>query len=161
MAFRLYPFSGFPATVSRTFPYTTLTSTNFFAIDGLGVEASLGANAEHHYVWHVPASLPVGTPKLELNVMANAIGGDAKINPKWKSVPYEETFDLLSSSLNAEGTQTITWAAGDADVMKQLKVDLDADTVVVDEFIMMAIVYETSGWTLASRSGWFPAIIWE
>ena len=83
----------------------------------------------------------------------------AKPNVKWKSFATEEDFG--SPTLNAEGVGTITWASGDEDVWKELKVDLDADTVVAGEYILMDVVFETASWTLAAVSTWQVFIIWE
>jgi len=161
MAFRLSPFSAFPATEGKVYPDIFKTDTNSFWIEGLGVIASLGADAQLHYVFHVPSVLPEGTVKLEVLAMSQATSGAAKFNPTWKSIAVEEDFDLALGSLNAEGTQTFTWAGSGDDRFKRAKIDLDADTVVADEFIVLRLVMETSNWTLAAKSIWLPTVIWE
>jgi len=161
MAFQLFPFSAFPATEGKVYPDLYNTAVNGFSFEAMGVIASLDADAELHYVFHVPASLPSGIAKLEVLAMSNAAAGDAKFNPKWKSIAVGETFDLAVGSLNAEGTQTFTWASGDNEKFKRLKIPLDADTVTADEFIAMRFVMETSSWTLAAKSIWLPSVIWE
>lgn len=162
MAYRLNPFSAFPATEGKTFPFPFDTTTNNFLVEGLGVVGSLDVDAELHYVFHIPQSLPSGTAKLEVLVMGNpTVGGDVKFNPYWKSVPIDETIDLSLGSLNAEGTQTFTWEPGDNDVFQRVKIALDADTVVADEFVVLRLVMETASWTLDYRTVWLPAIIWE
>lgn len=159
---RIRPISAFPATESKTYPDALRTDSNDFWIEGLGVIASLDADSEFHCLWQVPDDLPDGTAKLELIGFSYDASGDAKINPYWKSVDFEESMDLALGSLNAEGVQTITWSSpGDAHVMKQHKVNLDADTVVAGEFIMMRLVLTTASWTLNQRSIWLPNIIWE
>jgi hypothetical protein len=40
-------------------------------------------------------------------------------------------------------------------------IDLDADTLVAGEEVCMLLVFETSGWTLASTSTWTVWIAWE
>jgi hypothetical protein len=162
MAYRLYPFSAFPATEGKVYPDAIRTNTNDFWLEGLGVVASLGSDAELHYVFRVPGGLPTGTAKLEVTGFSYDANGDAKINPKWKSVAYEEDIDLAASSLNAEGTNTITWATGnDAHQFKQLKVALDADTIVAGEFIVLRLVLESTSWTLNTRAIFNVSIIWE
>ncbi len=161
MSFRLFPVSVFPATEGKVYPDVYATTSNSFLIEALGVIASLSADAELHYVFRVPASLPSGTAKLEVLAMAPAVAGAAKFNPKWKSVAVEDDMDLAAGSLNAEGTQTLTWSTGDDDQFKSAKVTLDADTVVADEFIVLRLVMETSSWTLAEKSIWLPTVIWE
>jgi hypothetical protein len=161
MAFRLFPISSFPATEGSTYPDVLRTNTNDFWIEGLGVKASLSADAELHYVFHVPTPLPSGTAKLEVLAFSYEASGDAKFNPKWKSIAVGEDFDLAASSLNAEGTQTLTWSTGDGHKFKRSKITLDADTVTADEFIALRLAMESTSWTLDDRSIWIPAVIWE
>jgi hypothetical protein len=124
--------------------------------------ASLDADAEFHYVFRVPAALPVGTAKLEVIGLGLSPNGDAKLNPKWKSVALEEDIDIAAASLNAAGTQTLTWTSGSDDhEFKSLKVVLDADTVVAGEFIVMRLALESTGWTLDERVVFISSIIWE
>lgn len=109
MAFRMRPMSAFPATEGKVYPDVLRTNENDFWIEGLGVMASLDSDAELHYLWHTPAVLPTGTCKLEVLAFSYNADGDAKFNPKWKSLAIGENFDLAATSLNAEGTQTLTW----------------------------------------------------
>lgn len=106
-----------------------------------------------------PTSLPTGTCKLNLLALANATSGNAKVNPKWASVAAEE--DPSGATLNAETTSTLTWAAGDNDQYKSLKITLDADTPVAGETIVLDLVFETASWTLAQVSTWQVCILWE
>ena len=41
------------------------------------------------------------------------------------------------------------------------KVALDADTIVADEFVLLRLVMESTGWTLNTSSVWLPTILWE
>ncbi len=109
MAFRLFPISAFPATVGKVYPDVIPTTDNSFWIEGLGVMASLDADAELHYVYHVPTPIPSGTGKLEVIGYARQAAGDAKFNPKWRSLAVGEDLDLAAGGLNAEGTDTLTW----------------------------------------------------
>jgi hypothetical protein len=128
-------------------------------MEGLGVQASVGADSIWRLWFAMPPTLPTGTAKLKLRAIANATSGDAKVNPKWKSFAIEET--VSSPTLNAEGTTTITWAAGDNDQVKEAEIDLDADTVVADEMILMDLTFETASWTLAQISTWQAYVFWE
>jgi hypothetical protein len=154
--------SSFPATENKVFPFVHATTTNSFLVEGLGVVGGLDVDAELHYVFHVPPSLPSGTAKLEVIALANpSVGGTAYFNPKWKSIAVEETLDLAAGSLNAEGTQSIVWSSGDNDKFHRVKIALDADTVVADEFVVLRLVMESTSWSLNYTSLWLPAIIWE
>ena len=154
--------SCIPVTSDRTFPYVYIgAGANSKHEEGLGIEASLGADSIWRLRAELPPSLPSGTCKLRLIALANATSGSAKVNPKWASVAVTVGEDPSSATLQAEGTQTLTWAAGGADKYTELKVTLDADTPVAGEIIVMDLTFETSGWTLAQISCWKPSIIWE
>jgi len=163
MSTRLGPISSFPATVAKTYPDVLKTTTNDFWIEGLGVMASLDADAELHYIWHVPkGTLPTGTCKLEVIMHSYDAAGDAAFNPKWKSIAFDEDMDLAAGSLNAEGESTITWTYGaNAHEMRRATINLDADTVVADEFIVLRLALVSANWTLNQRSIVLPSIIWE
>lgn len=156
----LFPQSAYPATANRTFYNVHVGAGASSKHDeGLGVEASVGADTTWRLRFQMPPSLPTGTCKLRLLALANATTGNAKVNPKWASVAPEE--DPSSATLNAETTSTLSWGAGDNDQYKELKVTLDADTPVASEVVVMDLVFETSSWTLAQVSTWIASVIWE
>lgn len=157
----IFPHSAFPVdTVGRLFPnFHVGAGANSKQDGGMGVEASLDADAIWRLRFQCPPTLPTGTGKLMLRALANATSGDAKVNPKWASVAGGE--DPSSAALNAEGTTTVTWAAGDADDYKETKVTLDADTLVGGEVIVMDLTFETTSWTLAQVSTWQVFVLWE
>ena len=143
----------------RLFPNFHQGATNSRSDEGIGVEASLTADSTAELRFEMPPSLPTGTGKLRLLALSNATTGAAKVNPTWASVAVEENPDTIS--ITAEGTGTITWSTGDNDQYKELKVTLDADTLVAGEVVVLNLVFETTGWTLAQVSTWSPSIIWE
>lgn len=156
----IFPHSAYPATAGRVFPsFHVGAGANSKHDEGLGVEASVGADSTWRLRFQFPPTLPTGTCKLKLWALANATSGAAKVNPKWASVAAEES--PSGATLNAEGTGTITWAAGDNDQYKELKVTLDADTPVGGEELVMDLVFETTSWTLAQISTWIASVIWE
>jgi hypothetical protein len=146
-------------TAPRVFPNVHQGGTNARREEGMGVEASVGANATWELRFEMPQVLPTGTAKLRLLALANATSGSAKVNPTWGSCAVEESPDTIT--LTAEGTQTLTWSTGDNDQYKELITTLDADTIVADEIVVMQLVFETSSWTLAQVSTWQASIIWE
>ncbi len=156
----IYPCSVYFATAFRTYPnFHVGAGSNSKRDEGFGVEASLGADATIELRFEMPPTLPTGTCKLRLIALANATSGNAKVNPKWVSVAVEE--DPSSATPVAETVQTVTGGSSDNDQYKELKVTLDADTVVASEFVVMNLVFETSSWTLAAVSTWRASIIWE
>lgn len=155
----IFPRSAYPVS-ERVFPNVHVgAGANSKHDEGLGVEASVGADAIWRLRFQMPPTLPTGTGKLRLRAMANATSGDAKVNPKWASVAVGE--DPSAATLNAETVQTITWAAGDNDKYKEIKINLDADTLVAGEEVVMDLTFETLSWTLAQVSTWVASIIWE
>ena len=156
----IFPHSAFPVTAARVFPnFHVGGGANSKHDEGLGVEASVGADSTWRLRFQMPPALPTGTGKLRLLALANATSGVAKVNPKWVSVAVEES--PSGATPIAETTQTVTWAAGDNDQYKELKVVLDADTLVASEEVVMDLVFETTSWTLAQVSTWIASIIWE
>ena len=156
----IFPHSAFPVTAGRVFPnFHVGAGANSKQDEGLGVEASVGAGSTWRLRFQMPPTLPTGTGKLRLLALANATSGVAKVNPKWVSVAVEE--DPSGATLNAEGTSTVTWSTGDNDQYKELKVTLDADSLVASEEVVMDLVFETTSWTLAQVSTWIASIIWE
>lgn len=156
----LFPCSIYPVTSGRVWSNVHVgAGANSKQEYGLGVQASVGADSTWRLRWNLPPTLPTGTGKLRLLALANATSNSAKVNPKWASVAVGES--PSGATLNAEGTQTLTWAAGENDKYKELKVTLDADTLVASEIVVMDLVFETSSWSLAVVSTWIPSIIWE
>lgn len=153
----IFPYSIAPITAGKVFPGLYDGGSNDKEW-GIMVIASLDADATVRLAFQMPPSFPSGTGKLVLKSRANATTGVAKVNPKWVSIAPEED---PGTAVNAEGVQTVTWAGGDADVDKETKVTLDADTLVVAERVYMDLVFETASWTLAAESLWVPSIIWE
>lgn len=156
----IFPCSAVPVTSDRVFPNIHVgAGSNSKHDEGLGVQASVGADSTWRLRFQMPPTLPTGTCKLRLLALANATSGNAKVNPKWASVAPEE--DPSSATLNAETVSTLSWSTGDNDQYKELKITLDADTPVGGEMIVMDLVFETSSWTLAQVSTWIASVIWE
>lgn len=157
----LFPFSAKPDdTAGRLFPNWGGSGNDS---EGMGVMASLSANAVWKLRFLMPTSLPTGTCKLCLDALANATSGSAKVNPKWASVAAADppTEDPDAFTVTAEGTATYTWTTGYANEIYRQKIILDADTVVAGEWLVMDLTFENTGWTLAAVSTWVASIIWE
>lgn len=154
----IHPYSAFPVS-ANVFPnFHVGDGANSLQTEGYGVAASIAADSIWRVRFEMPPVLPSGTGKLRLVALADAVTGDAKVNVKWASVAMEEAPD--TATLNAEGTSTLTWGAGDDDVFKELLVTLDADTLVAGEIVVADITFETSGYNLAVVSTWNFSVIW-
>lgn len=162
MASRLiYPHSMYTQSTGRVFEHVHLGDGGQLSpYDvGIGVEDSLAGDGLVHLRFDIPDPLPSGTLKLRLRALADATSGAAKVNPKWASVADGE--DPSAATMNAEGDQTITWAAAEDDIYKTTDVTLDADTPVAGEVLCMNLHFESTSWTLAVISVWQVAIFWE
>lgn len=153
----LRPAGAVPDTSGDVYPNVHVSGSAYR--QGLGVAASLAGDRTWHLEFALPPVLPAGTCKLVLRAVADATSGAAKVNPKWVSVADGE--DPFAATRNAEGTTTLTWSGADADKIKESKVTLDADTPVGGETLVMDLVFETTGWTLAEVSTWQAMVIWE
>ena len=155
----VYPFSiGYPSS-GRVYPGYHVGSTNARQWYGRRCEASLGADAILELNFQMPQVLPSGTSKLRCLMQADATAGDGVINPAWASLAVGEDYDTIS--LTGEGNDTTTWASGDDEELLESIITLDADTIVVDEIVVMQITFVSASWTLAQISTWNFSIIWE
>lgn len=152
-----------PSTIDRISSYVDRTGSGDFRQPNIAVQASLGADAWLDIRYRLWANLPSGTPKLLLAWWTPATTGVAKVNPKWAfSEPNVSSIDLVSS-MTAEGTTTLT-ASATGDVRQEDKITLDANswTGKGGYALDLRIVFENTGWTLASLLHLMPPpIIWE
>jgi hypothetical protein len=146
----IQPSSKVPVTSGMVFENTHISAGSgwkYFAGYGVANATDLTSDAIWAFVYPMPPALPTGTAKLRTRCIANATSNAMKFNVKWASCAVEE--DCSGLTLQAEGTSTITWAAGDNDQFKELDVTLDADTPAAGENIVMNWTAEDSGYTLA------------
>ena len=157
----LFPHSAYPVDAGMVFPsFHVGAGANSKQDEGLGVAdaTTITADCTWRLRFKFPPTLPSGTCKLNIDSLANATSGDLKVNPKWASVAAEES--PSGATLNAEGTSTITWGAGDADQYKATSITLDADTPVAGETAVVDLVFENTGTTLAVVSTHQVYITW-
>src|SRR5262245_17872049 len=137
----ILPYSAYPVSPGYTFPNVHVgaggAGGNIKHTEGLGVAASIPGVVTWRLNFLLPPVLPSGTCKLRLLALADATSGAAKVNPAWGICAVEE--NPSTTPATSEGTGTITWAAGDNDQFKELKVVLDAYTVAADRVIVMDV----------------------
>ncbi len=158
----IFPHSAYPVTAGLVFPnFHVGAGANSKHDEGLGLAnaTDVDENAIWRLRFQMPPTLPTGTGKLRILALAAATSGVVKPHAKWVSVAVEE--DPSAASLNDETVGTITWGAGDDDQYKELKVTLDADTLVASEEVVMDLVFEDASMTLAVVSTYIVSIIWE
>lgn len=155
------PNSAYPVSTLRCYQNIHIgKGANSKHEQGLGVIASLDTNSIWRLRFLMPPVIPSETMKLKLLALADAQTGSAQVNPFWQKASPED--DPSSLTLQGEGTSSLTWATGDDDVYKELKLTLDAGSAPAgNDVIVMDLTFVSSGWTLAAESTWIPAIIWE
>jgi hypothetical protein len=141
--------------------YAAAASTGVqYQTGGFGIAASIASNTDVWLMWEMPwGALPSGTCTLKLWARAAATANSAKVNPA--IVMSGSGDDPGAQALTAEGTQTLTWAAGDSDELKLLSLAMDAVTIAHSKFLTMRLRFETASWTLAAKSLWMPRIVFE
>jgi hypothetical protein len=159
----ILPNSLFPGdTTGRLFPsfYGGAGGNAAARDEGMGVMASLSADATWELRFLLPpaAALPTGTLKLRLLALANAGAGDAKVTVKDAVVAAGASPSAVT--LTSETQATLTWASGDNDKYKEAKITLSA-VPVGNDILVVGLTFNTSGWTLAQVSTWIASIIWE
>ena len=144
---------------------TTATGTGavagYSALEGVGVVASLTADALAILQFNIPptGAIPSGTLKLRLLAMANATAGIAKLDII-DGVTSPNTAIGASNFTTEAGSPTIsqTWAT--VDILVENKVTLTA-APTAGQVLTVILAFRTSGWTLAQASVWQASIIWE
>ena len=136
--------------------YTCATNTNGAGVDeGIGVVASLGADATAILRYPMPESIPTGTLKLRLLAQANATSGVAKVTVK--DINTAAGASPAAGTLNSETQVSQTWAT--ADIYVENLVTLTS-TPSANDILVVTITFNTSGWTLAAVSTWQAYIVW-
>lgn len=158
----LLPISAFPGdTTGRLYPfYYNGAGANASPRDGgFGVKASLDADSTWMFRYAVPAgAVPTGVLKLRVLALANATSGVANFQVKDGTCPAGTSPSGVT--MTSEAGSSITWAAGDNDKYKEVKVTLTA-APAANDMLVIAITFQTSGWTLAQQACFIPTIIWE
>jgi hypothetical protein len=155
------PSSTYPADASgRLFPsfYSGSGGNAAPHDEGLGVKSSLDADATWELRFPMPPSIPTGTLKLRLLALANATSGTAKVTIKDGRCPAGTS--PSAASLTSETQVSLTWASGNNDQYLESKTALSA-TPSGNDMLVVALTFNTSGWTLAAVSTWLATIIWE
>lgn len=106
----------------------------------------------------MPPSIPTGTFKLRLLALANAASGVAKVTVKDGRCPAGSSPSV--AALTSEAQTTATWGAGNADEYIENKITLTT-VPQANDMLIVALAFNTTGWTLAAVSTWIASIIWE
>lgn len=123
--------------------------------EGIGVVASLGSDATAELRFPIPPSIPSGTLKL----MMRAIGAGA--NTAKLTVSDNACGSGTSPSgltLSAEAQSSITFTS--ADQYLDTKVTLTTSPSA-NQSLVVAVKFQTTGWTVSVVTTWLFWILWE
>ena len=135
------------------------TTTANSAIEGIGVVASLAADASAVMQFDIPEVIPAGSLKCRVLAWANATSGVAKLDIIDGRTPPGSNIANATFTTEA-GSPTIsqTWAT--ADIIVENKVLLTQTPVANDVYTIVA-TFRTASWTLAQTSVWRFSLVWE
>jgi hypothetical protein len=170
----IYPSSAYPnSSAGLVFP-------NFYAggggnaaphDEGLGVAASLSANATWELRFPMPPTIPSGTLKLRLLALANASSGSAYFQVADGHCPAASSPSAATlTTENGGNSYTVTWTAtagSTADDYLETKIALSAAPAGNDVLIVSLTFNSTqvggaaASWSLAAVSTWLASILWE
>jgi hypothetical protein len=138
--------------------YIPATNTNTAgALEGVGVVASLAADAPAVLQFNMPESIPTGTIKLRCLAMANATSGVAKVT--FKDASTSAGSNIGVTSLTTETQLSQTWTT--ADILVENKITLTATAPTANQILTVLVTFNTASWTLAAASTWQFSIVWE
>lgn len=143
----LYPLFYIPATNTNTAG----------AFEGIGVVASLGADASAVMQFNMPETIPTGTFKLRILSRANATTGVVKLTIKDASTSAGSNIGVTTLTTETQVSQT--WAT--ADILVENKVTLTATAPSANQITTILVTFNTSGWTLAAASAHQFSLVWE
>ena len=147
---------GASGNLSPTFYIPASNTNGAGAIEGIGVIASLGADASAVLQFNLPEVIPTGALKLRVLAWANATSGVAKLTVKDNQTAAGSNIGV--TTLTTETQLSQTWAT--ADIIVENKITLT--TAPTANSILTALAtFNTSGWTLAAASVWQFSLVWE
>lgn len=137
--------------------YIPATNTNTAgALEGVGVIASLAADAIAVLQFNLPESIPTGTLKCRCLAMANATAGVAKLTLSDGQTAVASS--IGATTLTGDTQVSQTWAA--ADILYENKVTL-ATAPTANYILTVLATFNHTSWTLAAASTWQFSIVWE
>ena len=140
--------------------YVPATNTNTAgALEGVGVVASLAADAPAVMQFNMPEAIPSGTCKLRVLATANATTGNAKLDIADGATSAGSNIGATTLTTEA-GSPTITQAWATADVLVENKVTLTT-APTANQILTILATFRTASWTLEAVSNWQFSIVWE
>lgn len=147
---------GASGNLTQTFYVPATNTNNAGSIEGVGVVASLTADAPAVLQFNLPESIPTGVMKCRVLAWANATSGVAKLTLSDGQTAVGS--NIGATTLTADTQVSQTWSS--ADVIVENKVTL-ATTPTANNILTILATFNTSGWTLAQASVWQFSLVWE
>ena len=147
---------GASGNLSPTFYIPASNTNGAGAIEGIGVIASLGADASAVLQFNLPEVIPTGALKLRVLAWANATSGVAKLTVKDNQTAAGSNIGV--TTLTTETQLSQTWAT--ADIIVENKIALTT-VPIANSILTVLATFNTSGWTLAAASVWQFSLVWE
>jgi hypothetical protein len=134
------------------------TTVSQSTIEGIGVVASLGANASAILQFNLPEVLPTGTLKCRVLAWANASAGIAKLTlSDGGTAPAN---NIANTTLTAETQLSQTWATADI-IVEVAKQTMAGPNQMANNIYTVVAQFNNTGWTLAVASVWQFSLVWE
>jgi hypothetical protein len=125
-------------------------------MEGIGVVASLAADADAILQFNLPESIPTGTAKIRCLAWANATAGVAKLTIRDGQTAAGS--NIGATTLTAETQVSQTWAT--ADIIVENKITI-ATVPTANSILTVRATFNATGWTLAQASVWQFSLVWE
>lgn len=145
----LYPFFYSPTTNTNSAGY----------IEGIGVVASLGSDSTATLQFNMPETIPSGTLKLRTLAWSTSTAGTQVAKFTVSDASTSPNSNIGATGLTTETQQTITFAT--ADVINENKLTLTATAPTSNQILTCKVVFNTTGWTLATASVFQFTLVWE
>jgi hypothetical protein len=124
--------------------------------EGIGVIASLGADAVAQLRFPMPPTIPSGTLKLMVRMLTSAASGTAKFTVSDNSCGSGTSPSGLTLTAETQSSVTFTVASQYLDV----KVTLTT-TPAANDSLVVAITFNHTSWTLAQILSCAVWVLWE
>lgn len=153
----------FGAASGNAYPafFTPTTNTNTAGyIEGVGVVASLGADAPVTLQFNMPESIPSGTLKLRILAFQGTTQGANNVAKlQIADASTSAGASIGATTLTSESLQTITLAT--ADLAAETKLTLTATAPTANQITTVLATFKTASWTLNVASVWQFSLVWE
>jgi len=149
-------FGGASGNLSPTFYSSSTGTASQSVIEGIGVIASLAAEAAIPLQFNLPEAIPSGTLKARILAWSNASSGTAVLTLSDGQTAVGS--NIGSTVLTAETQYSTAWTA--VDNIVETKITLST-TPTANNILTVLATFNHTSWTLAQTSVWQISLVWE